>query len=810
MLINNYHSIYAQDEKETKKSSIESPIKYKSDDSTKMSFKEEVIYLYGNAYVEYDNITITADYIEFRYGENMVVAKYTLDSLGNKTGRPVFKEGEETFEMDEIRYNTETRKGLIFNVVTEQAEGYLHSERIKKHDNDHIHVYRGKYTTCDKPENPHYHFRLSRAVVIPEDKIVSGPMYLRVGRFPTPLGLPFGYFPNKKGGTNGIIVPEFGEVAEYGFTLTNGGYYRKFSEQLDMQFMGSIFSKGSWGVGLVTRYNTRYKYNGTLQVTYNVFKTGFKDAPDFTKRKNVFVQWGHNQDAAMRPGTRFSANVNAGSVNNFRDNFNFDAASYLTNTFQSNIAYTKTWSGKPYNLGVNLRHSQNSATRIVNASLPEVTFNVNRFYPLAGLRKVKTSNKKFYENIGVTWSSVAKNDITIADTLIDLNNLGVLNNNMRNGVRHNLVVNAPLKIFNTMTFNAGANITDRWYLQTLEQGWNGETNSVFTDTVGGFSRNWDYNLNASLTTTLYGTYGFAGFLKGKRQAKVRHMLSPNLNFVYRPDFNSDKSYLNESTNTINYYSPYAIGIFGQAPTGESGAITFNLINSLELKVKDLKNSDEKDEYKKIKLLENFTIGSAYDIARDSLNFSNISMAGRTNLFKIFNINFSAIVDPYKYQEGNKINVLQFTDNGKIGTLSFANAAIGLNFRNKPEASKREWLSMWNANIGYSFDYRKVITPTLDTAFITNNVRLDGSMDLNKNWRIGLMTNLDVVEKKLSFTQLNIYRDLHCWEGTFEWVPFGPQKRYMIRINVKATVLQDLKMERRRNIYNSSLFTRQND
>jgi lipopolysaccharide assembly outer membrane protein LptD (OstA) len=360
MLINNYHSIYAQEQKETKKSSLENPINYKSDDSTKMSFKEEVIYLYGNAYVEYDNITITADYIEYRYGENMVVAKYTLDSLGNKTGRPVFKEGDETFEMDEIRYNTTSRKGLIFNVVTEQAEGYLHSERIKKQDNDHIHVYRGKYTTCDKPENPHFHFRLSRAVVIPDDKIVSGPLYLRVGRFPTPLGLPFGYFPNKKGGTNGIIIPEFGEVAQYGFTLTNGGYYRKFSEKLDMQFFGSIFSKGSWGTGLVTRYNTRYKYNGTLQLTYNVFKTGFKDTPEFTKKKNGFVQWSHNQDASMRPGTRFSANVNAGSVNNFRDNFNFDAASYLTNTFQSNIAYAKTWSGKPYNLGVNLRHSQNS------------------------------------------------------------------------------------------------------------------------------------------------------------------------------------------------------------------------------------------------------------------------------------------------------------------------------------------------------------------------------------------------------------------------------------------------------------------
>lgn len=817
MLINNYCSIYAQTNDSIvksvdtiSKSSLEYKIDYKADDSTKIAFKEGVIYLYGNASVAYDDVTITANYIEFRYQENLVVAKYTLDSLGNKVGKPILSEGGENFEMDEIRYNTETRKGVIFNVVTEQAEGFLHSEKIKKHDNDHIHVSKGKYTTCDKPE-PHYHFRLSRAVVIPDDKIVSGPLFMKIGKMPTPLALPFGYFPNKKGGTNGIIIPEFGEVAQWGFSLSNGGYYHKFSEKLDMQLIGTIFSGGSWGLGNITRYNTKYKYSGESKFTYNLFKNGLKGTPEYNENKEFSIQWNHRQDAAMRPGTSFSANVNISSRDNFRNSINLDPNNYLSNTFQSNIAYGKSWSGKPYNLSINLRHAQNNISKIVNATLPEATFNVNRFYPLASLRKVKTGNKKFYENIGVSWSSVAKNDITIADSLIDLNNLGLLSNNMRNGMRHNLVVNAPVKILKNFTFNAGGNFTDRWYLQTIQQSWNTEINNVAIDTVTGFSRNWDYNLNASLTTTMYGTYGFAKFLQGKRKAKVRHVISPNFGYSYRPDFDYEKSYFNPNTNTEVNYSPYTIGIFGQAPTGESGSVNFNLVNSLELKMKDLKNSDEEEEvFKKVSILENLTFGSSYDIARDSLNFSNLNIAGRTNLFKIITLNFSGQVDPYIYENGIKINKLQIDETGKIGNLMFGNTAVGFNLRNNSKAAQRNFASMWNANISYSFDYRRSITASIDTAFTTNSVRFDGNIDITKKWRLGVITNYDLALKDLSFTQINLYRDLHCWEATFEWVPFGPQKRYMFRINIKASVLEDLKLERRRNIYNSSLFTREND
>lgn len=799
MLINNFCSIYAQEVDTIRNSSLEAPIFYSSKDSTKINFKEGIIYLYGDAKVDYDDVSIKANYIEYKYNESLVVAKYTLDSVGNKIGKPVFTDGTDNFEMDEIRYNTDTKKGVIFNVVTEQAEGFLHSEKIKKHENEQIHVYKGKYTTCDNP-NPHYEFRLSKAVVIPEDKIVSGPLYVRFRKIPTPLVLPFGYFPNKKEGTNGIIIPQFGSSELYGFSLMNGGYYRKFSDKLDMQFIGNIYSKGSWGLGVLTRYKVNYKYSGDLNLTYDLFKESYKEFPNYKETKNFFVTWNHIQEASKRPNTRFSASVNAGALDNFRNNQTLNTNNYLTNNFQSNIAYGKSWRGKPYNLSVNLRHNQNNQTHIVNASLPEISFNVNRFYPLAGLRKIKTGNKKFYENIGVTWTSVAKNDITIADSLIDINNLGALSNKLRNGIKHTLAINAPVKILKNFTFNAGANFTDRMYLQTLEKSWDSQINKEVRDTIQGFANNYDYNLNASLTTTFYGTYGFAKFLQGERKTKIRHVISPNISYTYRPDFGTNTSYFNSVTGQYVNYSPFEIGIFGQSPTGESGAVSFNLINSLEMKQKDLKNSDEEDEqFKKIKLIENLTLGSNYDIAKDSLNFSNISIAGRTSLFKIFTVNFGAQVDPYKYTDGVKINQLLFNDGGKIGSLMYANSAIGINLHNKPEAAKRDLASFWNALISYSYDYRRNITSILDTAITTNSIRFDGKIDITKKWKLGVTTNYDFALKDISFTQFSLYRDLHCWEAAAELVPFGPLKRYMIRINIKASIFEDAKFERRRNI-----------
>lgn len=810
LLINNIHSTYAQDKDSTsienpKKSSLEHPVDYNAEDSTIIDFKNEIIFLYKNAYVTYDDIDIQADYIEFRFGENLVIAKYVVDSLGEKSGRPVFTEGGESYTMDEIRYNTTTKKGVIFNVVTEQSEGYIHSEKIKKQHNEQIHLRKGKYTTCDK-ENPHFHFRLSKAVVIPNDKIVSGPLNLYLGKVPTPLGLPFGFFPNQKDGTNGLILPEFGNNDRYGFSLTNGGYYHKFGEKMDVSLLANIYSKGSWGLSAITRYSSRYKYNGNFDISYNNLREGIKETASFIQQNQFFVKWSHNQDSKSKPGTRFSASVNAGSSDFNQSGLNFNTNDYLTNTFQSNISYGKSWKGKPYNLSLNLRHQQNTQTKIINLTLPEATFNLNRIDPLDIFRKNKVGSKKV--NLGFTFSSTMKNDLTIADSLLNLNNLSPIQSKFRNGIKHTASLNAPIKLFKVFTFNTGVSFTDRMYLQTINKSYDSELGQHITDTIQGFANNFDYNLNSSLSTTFYGMYGFAGPLKGKRDAKIRHVLSPSAAFTYRPDFGTEVIYTDDSGNEFSY-SPFDIGIFGKSSSGESGIASFSLVNSLEMKIKNLRDSSGTgEEYKKVKLLENLTIRSGYDIMKDSFNLSNYQITARTTLFKILSLNLNQLsVDPYFYDNGRRTRTTELSKSGKIGTLTNISSAIGLTFksRNKTEDDGGKFFNPWDARISYNFFLNRQISEIQDTTLLTNTISLDGGINITKAWRFDTNLHYDHQEREIAFVEFNIYRDLHCWEASFNIVPFGPEqvRRYMFRINIKASVLKDLKWEKRGNYYNNS-------
>ena len=826
LLINNFHSIYAQTTDTTsqkqigtpqvpqdsikattsKKSSLEYPVDYNAEDSVLIDFKTETIFLYGKAYVKYNDIDIQADYIEYQFGKDLVVAKYVLDSAGEKTGRPVFNEGGESYTMDEIRYNTKTKKGVIFHVTTEQADGFLHSQKIKKHENNNIHLRKGKYTTCDKPENPHFHFRLSKAVVIPNDKIVSGPMNLYLGKIPTPLGLPFGFFPNNQNkGSNGLVFPEFGETAEYGFSLTNGGYYHTFGEKMDMSLLANIYSKGSWGLSLISGYNNRYKYNGNIDISYNNLKTGIKETSSFSRQSQFFVRWNHSQDPKARPGTKFSAMVNAGSTNNFQTGLDYNTNDYLNNRFQSNISYGKSWKGKPFNLAVNLRHEQNTSNNMINATLPEITFNLNRIDPLDLIRKKKIGKKKL--NLGFSYSATAKNDISVADSLIDFANLGAIQSKFRNGMQHRASLNAPFKLAKVITSNTSINFTDRMYLQTINKYWDTELNQHITDTVSGFANNYDYNLSTSLTTTFYGMYGFSGPLKGKREAKIRHVLSPNISFTYRPDFSSSETYTDDSGQEYTY-SPFDIGIFGKAPSGESGFASFSLVNSLEMKLKNLTDSsDNAPEFKKVKLIENITFRTGYDIMKDSLNLSLFQLTGRTTLFKIISINGGANFDPYHFVNGVKTNNLLLSKEGKLAFLSNANAAVGFILKSRTrEKDGKTYFNPWDATINYNYFYNRQISALSDTAIVTNTVSLDGGVNVTEKWRFDTRVHYDHMNREIAFVEFNIYRDLHCWEASFNIIPFGADeiRRYTFKINIKAAMLKDLKWEKRNNNFNRSI------
>lgn len=804
-------------------SPLEAKVVYNATDSIRFDILEQKVYLFGQASVSYQEITLNASHIEYGFGDNVVYAYGRTDSLGNYVDRPLFNEGQSSFEADTMTYNFETKRGVIKEVKTQEGDGFLHSQITKKHANDHIHVSDGKYTTCSLDE-PHYYFKLSKAVVVPNDKIVSGPTYLVVQDIPTPLAVPFGYFPNKSGESAGLIIPTYGEDANLGFFLSRGGYYWPLGDKFDTQLTGDIYSKGSWRVQNTTRYRNRYRFNGDLNLSYSIIKQGVPETESFSRNTEFFVRWSHQQDPKARPNSKFSANVNAGSSNNFREGVNANVNDFLTNTFQSNVTYNKTFAGTPFNFNASLRHNQNTNTGVVNLTLPEMALNMTRIYPGQKIRQWlgagAVGSKKWYENIGLNYNTNFRNEINTGDSLISLNNLpNLLRDDFRYGMRHNVTANTSIKLFKRkapFTLNPSINYVERWYLQTIEKRYDNELDSAITDTISGFARAFDYNMSAALTTNIYGFYHILG------GHKIRHSLTPSVSFVYRPSFNSEVNGFFGDEGTLTSYSPFDIGIYGKPNSFESGVIGINLINALEGK---FKAKNDSVDFNKVKIIENFNIATSYDIFADENNWGTVRLSGRTRLFKKLSLNYNGTFDPYDYDDstGVALDNSAWTTDGGFGRFTSSTLAATMNFQSKKgnkgekqsdkgtarelnyiNANPQDFVDFnipWSLYLSYNLNVRRFYSSGTDTTTVTQALNFNGDFNLTEKWKVGFSSGYDFTNKDFTNSSINIYRDLHCWEMAFDWIPFGALQRYEIRLNIKSAMLQDLKLSRRRSWYN---------
>ncbi|MFP4472015.1 MAG: putative LPS assembly protein LptD, partial [Bacteroidales bacterium] len=437
---------------------IENKVKYNSYEKIHFDLRNKKVYLYKDAEIEYGNIKLEADHIEIDFEKNQVFAKGIPDSTGKMQGEPMFTEGGQSFDAEEITYNFDTKQGLIKNVITQDGEGYLHGERIKKMPDDRINIKDGWYTTCEL-EHPHFQFQYTKAQVIPDNKIVSGPAYLVIEGVPMPLFIPFGMFPNKSGRRSGIIIPSFGESANRGFFLEGGGYYWGINEHMDITLTGSIYTSGSWSVRPTFRYAKRYKFNGNFDFSYAKNILGDRDAPDADIRKDFSVRWTHSQDPKARPNGRFSANVNI--VSSDFNQFNLTSTeAYLSNTFQSSIAYQTNFNNNMF-LTLNASHSQNTLDRSVNITLPSLTFNTKQFYPFR--RKNPVGQMRWYENINMKYTMNAENRIQTMDTLLFKPGW---EDQFRYGAKHSIPISSSIKVLKYFTLTNSLNYNERWYPYT--------------------------------------------------------------------------------------------------------------------------------------------------------------------------------------------------------------------------------------------------------------------------------------------------------------------------------------------------------
>ena len=798
--------------------------------------------MYKGGVVNYQTIELKADYIMLDFVNKEVYAEGLPDSTGAKVGNPVFKDGKEEFESKTMRYNFVTQKGIITDVKTSQGDGFIHSNLTKKINKDEFVLKSGKYTTCDA-EHPHFYLQMTKAKVISNKKIITGPAYLVLEDFPIyfPM-IPFGYFPTTSTYTSGILIPTYGEEQSRGFYLRDGGYYWAANDHFDLAVRGDIYSKGSWATKVHSNYKVRYKYSGGFDFSYNLNQYSEQPLPDAQTTKGFSLTWSHSQDSKANPSQTFSANVNLSSSsydkeNSYVNNAN-SVANYLQTQKSSSISYSRKFENTPFNMSVNLRHSQNSRDTTISLSLPELTFNMSKINPLK--KKKRIGPVKWYEKIGFSYSGNLKNSITTKEyELLDKS----LVKDWKNGIRHSIPITLPsFNLLKYINLSPSFNYSERWYTnyinKTYDPNYNdpnsGQPIHVVLDTVYTFRRNYDYSYSLSSSTNIYGMYIMKN--PNSRIKSIRHKITPSVSFNYTPDFGQPKykfwDYYIDGANKEVYYNHFEGAIFGSAGRGASGALNFSLNNNLEakvLEVNDVKDSivskDEKPKYKKVKILDNLGMSTSYNMIADSFKLSPIALNARTTV-KGVSINMGANLNPYVVDSKGNVHD-EYTWNyesglKKLGRITNANLSFGMNFdskkekketaadKKKKEAEKKvpdgeipywDFKMPWSIRFNYSFYYNNNYKPDANgniKGTINQSLNLGGHLSLTDKWQTEMTTNFDIQAMKFSFTTINLSRTLHCWSMSFNFVPFGDRKSYSFSLSASSAMLKDLKVNKQAN------------
>lgn len=810
---------------------IDSEVVYTAEDSVVFGMDNKKVFLYKNAVVTYEDMELQADYIEFDMTTNEVFAKGMPDSTGKIVGRPIFKDADQEMNAHQLRYNFKSQRGYIEAVITEQEGGYLHAEKTKKDEMGNIHLKNGKYTTCEA-EHPHFYVALTKAKSIPGDKIVSGPAYLVLEDVPLPIGIPFGFFPNTKTNTSGILIPQYGEEVNRGFYLRNGGYYLAINEYMDLTVTGDIYTNGTWGLRAGTKYRKRYRFNGSFNARIYQNISGERGLDDFSKSTDYSVLWSHSQDAKANPYQTFRASVNLSS-RRFDRNHSRILTNALTNTKQSSISYQKRWPTSPFNFSVSANHSQNSNTGAVNLNLPRMSFTMRSIYPFRS--KNSTGKGGFWEDIQLSYTSNLDNRINTTDSLLFTNRVW---DDMRNGFEHRVPLTWNLKPKRINSFTLSPNLTYRGvaYTRSIRKyrapNVAGDADSTYVEESKGlyYAHSYYPSISASLAPKIYGLFQFK---PGSKVQVIRHVISPSIGFSFIPDVSNFvpdyyRELKDENGEVIETYSIFQNGIYGTpALTSSSATMSFRLNNNLEAKVKP--KSDTTEELTKVKIIDNFNFSTNANL-KDSIIFSPVSFNASTSILKRkLSIRLNGAFDPYAINDnGRRINMAEYKKSGNIARLTSASLSMGLNLRggsgktdqeeeeetdpiqNVPQGVRAptseydtfdedyyygEYVDFnipWSLRVDYSMRYSK----PRDVSSIIQTIRLSGDFSLTPKWKIGFNTGYDFKSSKVTTSNLSIYRDLHCWEMRLTAVPFGRFKSFNFQINAKSAILQDLKYNKR--------------
>ncbi len=814
----------------TEKDSVEAPknkgwlkavLDYNADDSIKVNMVNNSAYLYKNASISYQNIGLSAGFIKIDWNKNTVLATGILDSNGKVVEKPIFSENDKIFETDTIVYNFNTQKASIKTLNTREGESYLAGEKVKRTSESIYYIKGTSFTTCSN-RHPHFRVRTKKAKVIVGKQIVTGPAYLEFADIPTPLVIPFGFFPTQDKRSSGFVFPTFDFATGNdinpgrGFGLVGGGYYWALSDYMDLKITGDIYSKGGWGVRAESNYVKKYKYRGYISARYNRTRIGdprYEAFDAFRDSKDFRIDWTHNQDPKARPDLRFGAKVNFATFNyNVLNTTN--PADYLQSTMASSISLDKIWLGTPFSMTVSANHSQNKQSGNLELSLPRVSFNMRRIMPFA--KKTRIGSQSWYEKVGVVYNLQTENRFT--GNIEDFDSIQKVVSGLEYGMKQTVGVSTNEKVLKYFSFSPSFNYTNRFYPSKLNYTFNPDSNEVITDTINGFEVVQDFNVSASLSSKVYGMFTFK---KGNVSA-IRHVMTPAVTLSFAPDFGADywgyyQEVQTDTSGTTARFSRYSRYLYGSPGQGNNGNLGLSLLNVLEGKKRTVKDSTKE---KKFKILDQFNLSTSYRINQPVFAWAPLSMRAVTRVFKNkLSLTYQGLYDFYgRDAEGVRINRSALEVNNKLFWNTNNNFSADITFRGKAERKSEvkksatgltegnknyfeldnymDFIFPWSITFRYNYQSRlnmfsqDVSTHSLGVNFI---------VDPTPNWHLAVTTGYDIIRKEITYTNVNITRDLHCWELTLNWVPFGFAQSYNIGIRIKASQFKDVKYEQRRGI-----------
>jgi hypothetical protein len=816
------------------KDSLDAPVQYKASDSIVMEVTTKKIILYSKGNIKYKDMDLTADSIEMDNQKNEVIATFRRDSAGNMIGRPVMLQADTKMESNFMRFNTKTQKGITQSTITAQGEMYVQGLKIKKISPTEYFAARGIITTCNL-DTPHFDFRTPRMKMVSQKLAVTGPIHPEFEGVPVPVYLPFGFFPLSQGRHSGLLPPQFTASDQFGLGLEGLGYYKVLNDYFDVTLRTNIYSYGGWAAFVTPTYRKRYRYSGSMNLSYQSTRLLSESAKEeFTTAQTFNIAWSHTVDSRARPGQTFSANVNAGSskynqyvTNNPMRNFQ--------NNLNSSITYSKTW-GTRFNLTASANHNQNNTTELINLNLPNVAFTVNTFYPFQ--RKELIGESKWYEKLGIGLNTNLANQISIYEKDFSFSKLI---DTMQWGAQHNIPIQLSLPPLGPLQISPGISYSEKWYSRRFERYWDTAGMDVDTITHRGFFTSRDISFSLGLSTALFGT--FTNFGKNSPITALRHVVRPTFSISYKPNL-AKKDYYQTRVDSagneyrFSYYDGTTFGPFGE---GEFGGISFGIDNNLEAKARNRKDtSGAEGGIKKIRLIDGFGFNGGYNFLADSFKLSNISLYFRSTLFEKINITAGANLDPYKVNErGYRVNEYAWKGGRfSLGRITSGNIAISTSFQSKPKDDKKapkeddqfsnpnlppmtpeeqmEQLAFarqnpaefadfnipWSLNTSFSFSFsRNFKADYSGWETRTNaNLSLNGDFNLTPKWKMGMNTYYDFQSSSIQTLTMFISREMHCWQLSINVTPVGPIRTFNITINPKSGILRDLRINRTRYFY----------